>query len=114
MQLNRTALADIPCYFADRPGRTPECTGTIPTGQPCHSIGADLICIHCVRFINGKERGDKSILVRVELRFSDGTVRWLEGDDADDWDNACTTQGSLAFVHGQAFPRLNWQERKGT
>lgn len=122
--LDQTLPYDAPCYNFAR-GKADECTGVIPAGQP-HScwIGASLdivkgepdhplntprTCVHCVRAMNWKVYENAKLLVKVELTFSDGSKRVLEGEDALIWDEAAASTSVNAWVHGQEFPKLSWK-----
>jgi hypothetical protein len=55
-------------------------------------------------------------LTRIEMRFSDGTVRWLQGDDARRWEK--WVNGQLAWQQLRAGtvegPGVEWLERRLT
>jgi len=57
---------------------------------------------------------EKQRVVRVEIELSDGTIRRLTGDQANEWDRACAGIATVAAVHGSKFPRFQWEEVRRT
>lgn len=51
-------------------------------------------------------------LVKVELTYDDGTIAFLENEQAQLWDDACKAMSANSTIHGVPFPRLEWQERR--
>ena len=51
-------------------------------------------------------------LVRIEFEFSDGEIRYLEGEDAVKWKEAADAQAILSWTHGDEFPPLNWKTKQ--
>lgn len=108
----------VPC---DSAARSPACTGVIPAGQPHYhrdwgsleeSPDTRRYCRHCVREMNDRCSANKGpILVRVELTYSDGSVAYLEGDAADDWDRVESGASVMAGIHGFQGKSLPWQRR---
>ena len=51
-------------------------------------------------------------LLRVELEWSDGEIVYLDGLEAERWDNAVKRQSVWAGRSGQSFPTLIWKTKK--
>lgn len=52
----------------------------------------------------------KKIVTKIRIEFDDGSAQELEGEDADKWDKAATSQGIMAWAHGVRFPELQWKQ----
>jgi hypothetical protein len=51
-------------------------------------------------------------VVKVQLTFSDGTVRTLEGEAASEWGVVVAGQGVMAFIHGMPCEEFAWVDTK--
>jgi hypothetical protein len=47
---------------------------------------------------------------RVEITYSDGSSRHLQGHEAEKWAEGCKSTGVMAMIHGCPFPELEWIE----
>jgi hypothetical protein len=52
-----------------------------------------------------------SKILRITLEF-DKEIRTLEGEEAEKWQEATTSQGVFCFTHGMEFPQLKWKVTK--
>jgi hypothetical protein len=58
---------------------------------------------------------DDKRVVRFEIEYDDGTIGYLEADDADrhfKWLNGCCMIDHIHGGTGPGDPPLNWKERK--
>lgn len=55
----------------------------------------------------------KHKLTYVELRFDDGTIKTLEGKDAEQWDEDLEGMAVLAYVHGHRLQNYSWKVSQG-
>lgn len=116
------------CYSVERENlRGDGCAGIIEAGEPHHAWhgvakgihGLDFdhpdnrprLCRHCIRANNWRNYKDKSLLVKVELTYSDGSKRWLEDEAALDWERSANTQAVMSFAHGLESKPLPWKEK---
>lgn len=110
----------------DNLARSKDCTGVIPAFQKhydeylgipedlrLNGPNGDRYCQFCVREMNDhiSDPNDKPILVRVELTFSDGTIKYLEDEAADDWSRKINAGMANAWVHGNRANIAKWKER---
>lgn len=134
---NATLDHDVPCAsvgacYQELPGgirkpldsaaRSKDCTGIIPAGQAHyhrHAGWEDLkeeaayrYCRFCVRGMNDRCASEGPILVRVELTYSNGVVRYLEDEAAEDWGHQANGAAVMAWAHGCEGRALPWKENK--
>ncbi len=112
-------LADGSWVPADSAARSKDCTGVIPAGQPHylseHQVPPARWCQFCVREMNdkcGASSANEPILVEVALAYSDGTIRFLDGEAADDWGRQCGATDMVAWAHGITREPLPWKFSK--
>jgi len=51
-------------------------------------------------------------MIRVELRFDGGLIRYVEGEEAQKWWEAVKGQAVFCSIHGWHFPELDWREKR--
>jgi len=49
-------------------------------------------------------------MIRVEFKFNDGLIRYLDGKEAQRWYEALKALDTFCFVHGWRPPAYNWLE----
>lgn len=51
-------------------------------------------------------------ITKVELSWDDGTVSYLEKEQAEQWYEACNAQSTYCYAHNVLFPPLVWKHRR--
>ena len=49
-----------------------------------------------------------SKLLKVTMEFED-KIQELSGEDAQKWLDACNSITTMSWIHGNSFPKFNWQ-----
>jgi hypothetical protein len=47
--------------------------------------------------------------VRVEIEFDDGMITRMTGEQAEKWQKACMSLSVYSSVHGNEFPKFEWE-----
>lgn len=120
MEFNDVVDFDTRCGFADRKDVV-DCEKVIKAGTPHYCMNKEIggsperrfrWCRNCVRGYNWSGYKEGPVLVKVELTYSDGSRKWLEGEEALDWQDTVISHWTMAYVHGVGGAKIEWKEEK--